>query len=82
MSSDLVVVEEFTNVVQAEVFRAMLNASGIDAIVVKDDAGGMAPALQIFVGVQLMVRAEDLDVAREILEATPVEIADLDESDE
>ena len=42
MSSDLVVVEEFTNVVQAEVFRAMLNASGIDAIVVKDDAGGMA----------------------------------------
>ena len=82
MSSDLAVVKKFTNLVHAEVFRAMLEASGIDAIVVKDDAGGMAPALQIFAGVQLVVRAEDLEIAREILEATPVESTDLDESDD
>jgi len=82
MSFDLVVAAEFTNLTQAEVFRAMLNASGIDAIVLKDDAGGMAPTLQIFMGVRLMVRAEDLEMAQEILEATPVEDTDFDESDE
>jgi len=76
MSSELVTLEEFTSLGQAQVVRAMLEASGIDAMVTKDDAGGMAPAMQIFVGVQLLVRAEDLETAREILEAEPLESTD------
>jgi len=76
MSSELVVLEEYTNLGQAEVIRAMLEASGIDAIIVKDDAGGMAPSLQIFVGVRILVRVEDLEMAEQVLEAQPVESPD------
>ena len=81
MPSELAVLEEYTNLGQAEVIRAMLEASGIDAIIAKDDAGGMAPSLQVFAGVRILVRAEDLEMAEKLLEAEPVESPDSDAPD-
>ena len=42
-------------------------SAGIDAILSKDDAGGMLPSLQEAEGVSLLVRPEDTRRARVIL---------------
>jgi hypothetical protein len=51
---------------EAEIARAALNAHGIAALVQRQDAAGLLRAVQ---GVQLIVRREDLEVAREVLDA-------------
>ncbi|MGH9728849.1 MAG: putative signal transducing protein [Candidatus Acidiferrales bacterium] len=48
--------------------RSMLEANGVDAMIVADDFGGMQPALGADTGVRLMVRREDEDTARKLLE--------------
>ncbi len=67
MADRFIVLEEFNSEVEAEMSRAQLEASGIEAFVSKDDAGGMRPHLQLSQGVRLLVSQEDVDVAREIL---------------
>ena len=52
--------------VEAEIARAALNVHGIAALVQRQDAAGLLRAVQ---GVQLIVRREDLEVAREVLDA-------------
>ncbi len=67
MADRFTVLEVFNSEVEAEISRAQLEASGIEAFVSKDDAGGMSPYLQLSQGVRLLVSQEDVDVAREIL---------------
>ncbi|MEE8260878.1 MAG: DUF2007 domain-containing protein, partial [Gammaproteobacteria bacterium] len=67
MADRFTVLEVFNSEVEAEVSRARLEDSGIEAFVAKDDAGGMRPHLQLSQGVRLLVSQEDVDVAREIL---------------
>ncbi len=67
MADRFTVLEVFNSEVEAEVSKARLEASGIEAFVAKDDAGGMRPHLQLSQGVRLLVSQEDVDVAREIL---------------
>ena len=69
MSDDLVMVRRFDNEVEAEIARGELEASGIPAVVMKDDAGGMYPFLQGASGVRLMVTPDDAERAAEILES-------------
>ncbi len=64
-----VVVHEFTNEIDAELAKGHLESAGIEAAIVKDDAGSMFPSLQETEGVQLLVSREDEDEARRILEA-------------
>lgn len=47
--------------------RTVLESEGIEAMIMKDDAGGMEPQFQLTQGVRLMVRAEDLERARELI---------------
>jgi uncharacterized protein YecE (DUF72 family) len=70
MSGELVVAKTFYNEYEAQIAKSKLEALGIDAMVVKDDAGGMEPQLQITEGVKVYVREDDLIVAQEILEET------------
>ena len=51
----------------AEMARSVLECEGVPAKVLSDDAGGMEPQLQFVRGVRLMIRASDLEKAREIL---------------
>jgi hypothetical protein len=67
MAGRFTVLEVFNNEIEAEMSRAQLEASGIEAFVSKDDAGGMRPHLQLSQGVRLLVSQEDVDAAREIL---------------
>jgi len=48
--------------------KSALDAAEIDSYVRSDDGGGMERGLWAGNGVQVLVRAEDVDAAREILE--------------
>jgi hypothetical protein len=65
--NDAVVIETFTSRAVAELAAGLLEAEGIEALVLADDAGGAYPMLQFIRGVRLYVAAEDEARAREIL---------------
>ncbi len=67
MAGRFIVLEVFNSEAEAEMSRGQLEASGIEALVSKDDAGGMRPHLQLSQGVRLLVSQENVEVAREIL---------------
>jgi hypothetical protein len=64
----LVTVASFSSDHEAEIARGILEDSGIQAYVHKDDCGGMLPQLQAIRGVRLKVNAQDRQKALEILE--------------
>jgi putative signal transducing protein len=67
--SELVVVHTFSSRPEADVAASALEAAGIDAMIQADDGGGMRPAMAwAGVGFEVIVRASDVDAAREILE--------------
>jgi hypothetical protein len=65
-SDDLVVLRTFLNTFDADVAKGALEAADIDSFVRADDAGGMRPHLWMG-GVELIVRAEDVERANEVL---------------
>jgi hypothetical protein len=64
-----VVIQIFSNEMEATMAQQVLQESGIRAFVFKDDAGGMEPHLQRTVGVRLVVERLDAERAREVLQA-------------
>ena len=74
-SDDLVVVATFGDRPEADLAVSALDAVGIDSMIRADDGGSMRPHLAwAGVGFQVIVRAEDVDRAREILD-TPAKPA-------
>ena len=71
---DLVVVHTFDNRLEADMAKSALDAAEIDSFVRSDDGGGMERGLWRGNGVEVVVRAEDAEAAREILDlpAKPV----------
>ena len=53
---------------EADLARAVLEANGIEAVVSRDNAGGMLPMLQQLFEIRLIVRASDAAEALEILD--------------
>jgi hypothetical protein len=67
--TDLVVVHTFNNRPEAELAKSALEAAGIDAMIQADTGGGMRAHLAwAGVGVQVLVRAEDAQAARDVLD--------------
>ena len=62
-----VVVKSFEDQLDAEIAKGHLESEGIEAKIVKDDAGGMFPSLQQTGGVQVLVSEDRLDEAKKIL---------------
>lgn len=62
-------VRRFMNEAEADLARAILAANGIDAAVLRDDAGGMIPAMSLMSEIRLVVAPEDAEAAREVLDA-------------
>jgi hypothetical protein len=62
-----VAVQSFEDEFAAEIARGHLESEGIEAKVIKDDAGGMFPSLQQTGGVQVLVAEARLDEAKKIL---------------
>ena len=63
----LVAVGTYPNKIDAELAQGALEAANIEAMVTADDAGGLQPGLWMGEGVRVLVRAEDAERAREIL---------------
>jgi len=68
----LVVVGTFLTTMEAELARGALDAADIESMVSADDAGGMRPGLWVS-GVRLLVRAEDVARAAEVLSSDETE---------
>ena len=64
---ELVVVASFLNEIDAQLAQGALEAGGITSMISSDDSGGLQPQLAMS-GVRLLVRAEDVDQAAEILD--------------
>jgi len=60
-------VHVYTTRSDAEIARAKLSGEGIDAIVMADDEGGLNPGFFARYGVRVLVRADQLDPARDAL---------------
>lgn len=58
----MITVRKYPTEVEAEVDRAILSANGIRALVVRDNAGGMLPSLNLLAEVRLVV--DDVDGAK------------------
>jgi hypothetical protein len=67
--AELVVVHTFGNRAEADLATSALEAAGIEAMIQADSGGGMRPHLAwAGVGFQVLIRADDLAAARDILE--------------
>jgi hypothetical protein len=69
MSEFEVVIRTFVSEADANLAQAILAANGIEAIVLRDDAGGMLPSMSLGSDIRLVVRAADAPLARELFEA-------------
>ena len=66
---ELVPIAEYGSRAEAELGKAILEANDVPAAIAGDDAGGMNPWIHPATAVRLLVRAEQADVAREILDS-------------
>jgi hypothetical protein len=66
-----VVLREFNEEVAARFAAMVLEANGIETRVKADTAGGALPSLAIVFPVRLLVLSEDVELAREVLDAEP-----------
>ncbi len=67
MTGSLVVIRRYASDFEAQLARTILEANGIAALVLHDDAGGMLPSLSFVEGVRLAVRVEQVEDALELL---------------
>lgn len=66
---ELIVARVFTFRHEAEIARGMLEADGIEAVIVADDCGGLRPFVGAASGgARLLVRRSDAQKARKLLE--------------
>jgi len=68
MSEEVFVLRVFNNEIDAGIAKELLQDGGIRSFVLKDDAGGMEPHLQLTGGVRLVVNRADAEQAHQILE--------------
>jgi hypothetical protein len=69
MSDDtLRIVRTFPNDVEADLAHAVLDAHGIDSVIIRDSAGGMLPWLNTLHPVRLAVRPADAELAERLLD--------------
>ncbi|MEI6739421.1 MAG: DUF2007 domain-containing protein [Gemmatimonadaceae bacterium] len=69
MGEAMRVIRQFVVEMEAQVARSVLEAHGIPAVVLRDNAGGMLPALQYLYPVRLAVRAQDAHEALRLLDS-------------
>ena len=66
----LFVIRTFANDIDARLAEAVLDANGIEAIVIGDNAAGMLPYLNAMHPIRLAVKESDVEEAQRLLEAS------------
>jgi hypothetical protein len=69
MGEAMIIVREYINEMEALVARSVLEAHGIPAVVLRDDAGGMLPSMHLIYPARLAVRRVDSAEALRLLDA-------------
>jgi putative signal transducing protein len=64
---ELVVVRTFSTVIDAELAKSALDSVGIECMVTSDDKARNTPGMAFTRGVHVLVKAEDLDAANDVL---------------
>lgn len=80
MGEAMVVIRQYINEMEALVARSVLEAHEVPAVVLRDDAGGMLPAMHLLYPIRLAVRVQDATEALRILDA-PFDNAAIDRAD-
>jgi hypothetical protein len=73
---ELVVVRTYPSVIDADLAKTALDAAGIDSMVRSDNEGGQSPGLAFGRGVELLVRADDLAAAEDMLDVEGIDSDD------
>lgn len=68
--SDIVVLRTYMSETEARFAATVLDANGIPAQVMADNAGGALPSIALLFPIRLLVRAEDEALARELLDTS------------
>lgn len=76
-AADLVVLNTYVFRREAEVAQSVLTAFGIESMLSADDLGGEGIGADLDEGVRLLVRAEDVDDARDALLKQPGTVPDV-----
>jgi hypothetical protein len=69
VKENFVPIKTYLNEYAAYIAKSALEAYEIESIILKDDCGGTRPHLQLTTGIQLLVRKEDVERAKEIIES-------------
>jgi len=77
--SHLVTVRTFLNRIEAELALSALEAAGIEAVMLRDDCGGVRPSLWL-TGVDLLVRPEDFRRATDVLDLPALQRVEIHEA--
>ena len=67
MKPDTAIIRTYLTRQDAEFYKMILDASGLDSFIRADDAGGFRPFQTPLSGVRLVIRAEDAERANDIL---------------
>lgn len=70
MDDALTVIRTFPNDPEASLAQAVLDANGVDSLLIRDNAGGMMPWLNTLHPVRLAVRAADVELAERLLDGS------------
>lgn len=76
-----VVIRTFNNEIEAEMAMSALEAAGIESVMLRDDCGGVQPAMGLTAGVRVEVSDDDADAAIEVLDAPAEDMAETADGD-
>ena len=68
MHEGMIAIATYSDKMSAEMAKGQLEAAGITALIHADDGGGMRPDLDMTIGVRLLVPADAVDTAKQILQ--------------
>lgn len=69
MRDGWIVLRTFTNDLEAQAFRGLLEARGVPVLVEVDNCGGMRPHFDYTTGIKMLVPQQDAEQARDLLRA-------------
>jgi hypothetical protein len=81
-NQELVLIETYSNIMDAQLAQTTLSAAGIESSLSHDDAGGMLEGLNLTGGIKLFVNESDVEEATALLEQEAIPETDDQQSSE
>ncbi|MGV3710418.1 MAG: hypothetical protein ACO1Q7_16420 [Gemmatimonas sp.] len=72
MTEEMMIIREYASEMEAIVAQNVLEANNIPSTILRDNAGGMLPVLQVIYPVRIAVRPTDADLALSLLDSDVV----------